>query len=179
METIKIGLREVSKDQFIQAVEQNNTLPDICRALGFNPTVVSTKDNIKHMIEYMELSHEHIKRWETNPELSDKKIKVFNIQSKFNKMYYEKFLTTFDERSAANYKSTIGNFMEEIGTNDFLKCSPDRIDKYANTKKTQSQRNNVTAHLRSLMIYLIKNDINGAISEDKVSKKMLVWLISK
>jgi hypothetical protein len=180
METVKIGRTEVNKDEFIHAVASNKTFPKIAEALNFNPTVVSTKLNIKNTIIDLGLNHSHIMHFDYQlpEEIMQRKIKTFKL-SKSNQLYLDKFLGSLEERSRATYKATCGNFLEKLGTNDFTRISPKRIIEFANQKKTEAMRNNVAAHLRSLMIYCVKNNLNGAVSEDKVSKEMLIWLISK
>jgi hypothetical protein len=178
METVKIGRTEVNKEKFIQAVASNNSFPKIMSELGFNPNVGSIKANIKNMIIELGLDHSHIMHfdYQVPEEVMQRKIKTFNINLN-NQIYYDEFLYSLPERSAANYKSSCGNFMEELGEQDFVKVDKQQILEFAGRKNTESMVNNVTAHLRSMMIYCVSNNINGAV--DKVSKEMLVWLISK
>ena len=102
-------------------------------------------------------------------------VKPFQI-SKSNQVYYDKFLDKFDPRSRAAYKVTVGEFLSEIGTNDFAKVTPARMLKFVENKSPVQQKNSI-AHLRSLMMYSVINNVNGA--RDKVSKETLIWLINK
>jgi hypothetical protein len=178
MEVVKIGRSEVNKDEFIQAVASNKTFPTIAQALNFNPQVVSTKLNIKNAIIDLGLNHSHIMHFDYQlpEEIMQRKIKTFKL-SEDNQTYLDEFLSSLPERSTATYKSSCGNFMEELGEQDFVTVSKQQIVEFAGRKNTESMVNNVTAHLRSMMIYCVSNDINGAMN--KVSKEMLIWLISK
>ena len=177
MEVVKIGRREIDKEVFIQAVANNNSLTHIIQAIGLNHVPTSTRHNVAAKIEELGLNTTHIKaKNKVNTEAYQSRVKTFKL-SKSNQNYLDKFLSSLQERSQATYKATCGNFLQAIGTNDFVKISPKRIMDFANTKNTEAMRNNVTAHLRSMMIYCVNNDISAAV--EKVSKEMLIWLISK
>jgi predicted DNA binding CopG/RHH family protein len=178
METVKIGRTEVNKDAFIKAVADARSLPDICKAFGLNYKVVSTKQNIRNLIHELGLPTEHLVYygWKPSEEWLQNKVKTFHI-SEDNQIYIDEFLCSLPERNVSTYKSSCGNFMEELGEQDFAEVTSKQILDFANTKKTQSMVNNVTAHLRSMMIYLVSNDVNKA--KEKVSKDMLIWLITK
>lgn len=178
METIKIGRREVNKDQFINAVAINNSLTDIIKAIGFNPIPTTTRNNVVAAIEQLHIPTTHIKclKRTVKPEVVQNRIKTFKL-SKTNQMYLDKFISSLSEQSKASYKSSCGNFLQEIGTNDFARVSPDRVMKFVNKKNSQAQKNNVAAHIRSMMMYVVSNNINNA--KEIVSKDMLIWLISK
>jgi hypothetical protein len=49
--------------------------------------------------------------------------------------------------------------------------------KYVSKKNSEAMKNNVAAHIRSMMMYVVSNNINNA--KETVSKDMLIWLISK
>ena len=100
--------------------------------------------------------------------------KEFNI-SKVNQAYFDRFLDKFDKKSRATYKVSIGGFLSEIGTNDFAKITPARMLKFVETKSPVQQKNAI-AHLRSMMMYSVKNNINGA--AEKVRKETLIWLLN-
>lgn len=102
------------------------------------------------------------------------KSKEFNV-SWVNQVYLEKFLDKFDSKSRSTYKVSVGEFLSELGTNDFAKITPARMMRFADTK-SPAQRKNAIAHLRSMMMYSVKNDINGA--AEKVKKETLIWLLS-
>lgn len=102
------------------------------------------------------------------------KEKEFGI-AKVNQDYYTKFLGKFNPESRATYKVSIGGFLSEIGTNDFAKVTPARMLRFAETKSPAQQKNSI-AHLRSMMMYSVKNNINGA--AEKVRKETLIWLLN-
>jgi hypothetical protein len=178
METIKLGRREVNNDLFIQAVANNNKITDICVAIGFNPTVVTNRGNIENKILELGLNHSHIKFFgrREKQEFVERRIKTFSL-SNDNQIYLDEFLSSLAEKSMATYKASCGNFLEEVGEQDFITVTKGRILEFAGRKNTEAMQRNVEAHLRSMMIYCITNNINGAV--DKVSKEMLIWLISK
>lgn len=99
--------------------------------------------------------------------------KEFSV-AKVNQAYYTRFLGKFEPKSRATYKVSIGSFLSEIGTNDFAKITPARMLRYVETKSPVQQKNSL-AHLRSMMMYSVKNNINGA--AEKVRKEMLIWLL--
>jgi hypothetical protein len=178
MEVVKIGRTEVDKDLFITSVANARTLPDICKSLGLNPSVVTTKQNIKNRIYELGLPTKHLVYFDFKPseELMQKRVKTFKL-SKSNADYMNRFLDSLPEQSRSTYKSSCGNFLEGLGTNDFTRVSPKRIMDFANQKKTESMKNNVMAHIRSMMIFCVNSNLNEA--KEKVSKEMLIWLISK
>lgn len=102
------------------------------------------------------------------------KSKEFNV-SKVNQAYFEKFLDKFDPKSRATYKVSVGCFLSEIGTNDFARVSPARMLRFVEAKSSAQQKNSI-AHLRSMVMYVVKNNINGA--AEKVKKETLIWLLS-
>lgn len=102
------------------------------------------------------------------------KKKEFAI-SNVNRGYYDHFLGKFDPASRATYKVSIGAFLGEIGTNDFARVTPARMLRYVETKSPAQQKNSL-AHLRSMMMYSVKNNINGA--AEKVRKETLIWLLN-
>ena len=102
------------------------------------------------------------------------KNREFNI-SKVNQVYFDQFLDKFDIKSRATYKVSIGEFLSEIGTNDFAKVTPARMLRFAGSKSALQQKNAIS-HLRSMMMYSVKNNINGA--ADKVKKETLIWLLN-
>ena len=182
MEIVKIGRREIDKEVFIQAVANNKSLTHIIEAIGLNPIPTSTRWDVTAKIEELELNTTHLKaKNKVNVEAYQSRVKTFKL-SNSNQNYLDKFLGSLQERSQATYKATCGNFLQAIGTNDFIKISPKRIVEFASHKNTESMRNNVTAHLRSMMIYCVNNDIKGSDNVgavERVSKEMLIWLISK
>lgn len=97
------------------------------------------------------------------------------VISNVNRGYYDQFLGKFDPKSRATYKVSIGDFLSEIGTNDFAKVTPARMLRFVETKSPMQQKNSL-AHLRSMMMYSVKNNINGA--AEKVRKETLIWLIN-
>jgi hypothetical protein len=178
MEPIKIGRREVSKELFIQSVANAKTLADISRGIGFNPIPTTTKQNIKAAVSELGLNTSHIRGYNrtARPEVAQARVKTFKL-SKSNAQYLNGFLNSLAEQSRATYKASCGNFLEEIGTNDFARVSPKRVMEFVSKKKTDAMRNNVAAHIRSMMIFCVSNNINEA--KETVSKDMLIWLISK
>ena len=100
--------------------------------------------------------------------------KEFEI-SKTNRIYFETFLSRFNTLSRATYKVNVGAFLSELGTNDFAKITPARINRYVESRNPGQQKN-ASAHLRSMMMYIVKNNINGA--AEKVKKETLVWLLN-
>ena len=182
MEVVKIGRREIEREAFIQAVATEKSLTHIIEAIGLNPIPTSTRHDVAAKIEELQLNTTHLKaKNKVNTEAYQNRVKTFKL-SKSNQHYLDEFLNSLQERSQATYKATCGNFLQAIGTNDFVKISPKRIIEYASHKNTESMRNNTTAHLRSMMMYCVNNDIKGSDSVgavERVSKEMLIWLISK
>ena len=125
------------------------------------------------------------------------RIKEFNITNENNKQYMALFEQSFVDRGAETswrqYKPNVGEMLQELDTRDFLTVTYEEIEEFANTKEVrdysykkedltekewkrgEKAKKNCRAHIRSLMIFLVKNDINGAI--EKVSKETLVGLI--
>lgn len=177
MEVVKIGKREVDKEAFIHAVANNKSLTHIIDELGFKSNVTTTRWDVETRIKELGLDTSHLKKKKiVHEEEAINRVKQFTL-NKDNQQYYDSFLPSLAERSTATYKSSVGNFMESIGSQDLMTVTGSQILEFANTKESDAMKRNVEAHLRSLMVYCITNDINNAV--DKVSKEMLIWLISK
>lgn len=177
MEVVKIGKREVDKDLFIQTVAEQDSLTHILEAIGFNPTPTSNRHNVENLIKELNLPTDHIKAKKIiKSETYETKIKSFNLRED-NKQYLDMFLESLTETSRATYKASCGNFLEGLDNQDLMNINSEQIIEFANTKKSESQKLNVTAHIKSMMVYCINNDINRAV--EKISKQMLIWLIRK
>jgi len=125
------------------------------------------------------------------------KIKEFNVSNTNNQMYMALFEQSFIQRDAQSswnqYKVNIGDMLQELDTRDFLTVSYEEIEKFANEKEVrdysytkegledkewkqaEKAKKNCRSHIRSLMIFLVKNDINNAV--EIVSKETLIGLI--
>lgn len=176
METLTIGRRTVNTDQFIQAVANSHSAVDTCKNLGFNATVCTTVNIIKENIQALGLDTAHFKtplnreRTEKFTAYQENRIKSFKLNAN-NQAYYDAFEKSISEKSWATYKSTIGNFLESLGEVDFAKTmNTNKIDSFT------KGRTNAESHIRSLFIYIVANDVNGA--KAKVYKDMLLWCIS-
>lgn len=176
--TIKIGRREISRDLFAQAVATNNNLTNIIKAIGLNPIPATTRANVINAINSLGLKTQHIKHLtrSLSQDTIEKRIKTYNL-SEINQQYFDAFLPSIAEQSRPNYKCSCGNFLESIGQIDFATVTPGMIIAFANKKKTQNMQRNTIAYIRSMMVYVVANNICNA--KDKVSKDMLLWLISK
>jgi hypothetical protein len=176
METLTIGRRTVNTSQFTQAVQNSHSAVEVCKAIGFNETVCTTVNMIKECIQALQLDTTHFKT-PLNRERTDKfnayqeqRIKSFKLNDN-NRAYYEAFEKSISDKSWATYKSSIGNFLESLGDVDFAKTmNTNKIDSYTQGKT------NAESHIRSLLIFIVANDINGA--KAKVYKDMLIWCIS-
>jgi hypothetical protein len=101
------------------------------------------------------------------------KVKQFNLSST-NQVYYNSFESKFEGKpgSWAQYKVTVGDYLEKC--DDFALVTVADIENYVNSHD-EKIKHNKEAHLRSLMQWIVKNDVNGAMA--KVSKEMLIYLI--
>lgn len=178
---VKIGRREFNYNSFITAVQQAKTYSELCESLGMNKTVQTTINVLKERIMELNLDTSHF-TYKFN--ISDKMLqaaknnsKQFNITG-VNKTYYDLFEKSFSGKPAswAQYKVHCGDYLEKLESKDFVNATvkeiEDFIDSLSSGEKTKL---NCKAHLRSLMIFIIKENIESAV--DKVSKEMLVWLI--
>jgi hypothetical protein len=175
METLAIGRRLIDKETLINAVKTVNSnhgkISDVLTLIGFNPTVSTTRQMVTAAINELNLDYSGIRKFGySNKESTQKRIKTFKL-SKGNQLYLDRFLNSIKPESRATYKASCGNFLQELGTNDFARVSPERMLKFAEGSKAN------IAHLRSMMIYCIKNNINEA--KSKVSIDMAIWLIGK
>lgn len=142
--------------------------------LGFNKSVGSTQKAIQEQINNLKLDTTHFKPCMYSKEyLAEKAItsvKTFTL-SKDNQQYYDSFKQTITAKSWITYKASVGNFLEFLKDKDFATISDTEIMNYV------GERYNAKSHIRSMMMYIVSNDINNA--KQKVSKDMLIWLISK
>jgi hypothetical protein len=182
LETLKIGKRVVDKKLFVDAVkevnEKHGKITDVIEGIGFNPTVSTTRIAVTKLINELRLEYSNMRKFgfAQREDIRQSRIKEFKL-SKTNKDYLDRFLASLNIQSRATYKASCGNFLQQLGTNDFTRVSPKRIMDFANQKITESMKKNVMAHIRSMMIFCVNNNINE--SKEKVSKDMLIWLINK
>jgi hypothetical protein len=98
----------------------------------------------------------------------ERRIKQFNL-NEVNQIYMSEFEKTVSPASYPTYKATIGNYLESLKNVDFATVDAWNIERYT------EGRANAIAHIRSLMTYIVANNICDA--RDKVSKETLIWLI--
>lgn len=181
METIKVGRREFDHNTFIEAVQKSTTFSGLCESLGMNKTVQTTINVLKEKVAELNLDTSH---YAHKYNISEKVLqsaqhntKQFNLVG-VNKTYYDLFEQSFSGKPAswAQYKVHSGDFLEKLGSKDFATIIVQNIENYVEAvDASEKTKLNCKAHLRSLMIFIIKENIEGAV--DKVSKEMLVWLI--
>lgn len=103
-------------------------------------------------------------------------LKEFQLSHQ-NRIYFETFKAHMAPRSWTTYKVDVGAFLEEIGTYDFAKVTPARMRRYAEERRSSRQCRQAVIHLRSLMSFIVQNDVGGA--REKVSKEMVIWLLQR
>jgi hypothetical protein len=178
---VKIGRREFDYNTFIIAVQKAKTYSELCESLEMNKTVQTTINVLKERIAELKLDISHF-TYKFN--ISDKMLqsaqhntKQFNIIG-VNRIYYDLFEKSFSGRHASfqQYKVHIGDFLEKLGSKDFTTITSQEIESYVSAWNSgEKTKANCKAHIRSMLIYAVKENIENAI--DKVSKEMLVWLI--
>jgi hypothetical protein len=179
---VKIGKREVEYMDFVDAVKRSKRYTEVCDFLGFNSTVGTTRDAVREQIEVLHLDTSHFKYkynksddWQESIKNRQKK---FNI-SEDNQQYYDSLEQEFEAKQTSfiTYKPNIGAYLEFIGDKDFTTVTVTDIENYVKDNKdgSESTKKNCLAHIRSMMIHAVKNNVNNAV--DKVSKEMLIWLI--
>lgn len=181
MEIIKVGRRDFDYNTFINAVHKATTYSGLCEDLGMNKTVQTTINVLKSKVTELNLDTKHFTH---KYNISEKVLqsaqhntKQFNLVG-VNKTYFDLFGKTFLGKPASwsQYKVHCGDFLERIGNKDFATITIQDIENFINTWDAgEKTKLNCKSHLRSLMIFIIKEDIENAV--DKVSKEMLVWLI--
>jgi len=167
---VQIGRREVEQGAFIQAVHDSRSIAQVCSNIGFNPTVSTTRAAVKEKIRALGLDVSHFRKEYTydKEKLSERRTKAFTL-SENNQKYYDAFHTSISGQSWSTYKATIGNFLDGY-KQDFALVKPDDILTFT---KNDPNKN---ARLRSMLIYMVSNDINNA--RKKMYKETLIWLIS-
>jgi predicted nucleotide-binding protein (sugar kinase/HSP70/actin superfamily) len=180
---VKIGKRIISTGRFYKAICESTRYTEVAENLGLNPTVRTTINAIKKNINDLEFDTSHFKYKYTKSEHYDKaieeKIKEFNIYP-INLVYYNSFKDSFIKHQYwINCKVNIGAFLEYLQNKDFAIITVDDIESFLKQYKTGSEatKNNARSHIRAMMIYLVKNNINNSV--DRVNRNMLIWLISK
>lgn len=179
MNTVKIGKKEFEYDTFVDAVRQAKRLKQVNENLGLNPSSSSVKEKVEEKIKELQLDTSHFvcvyhKSPSYERSIQARTIK-FNV-SKVNQLYMDSFLDSLSEISRTQYKYTIGNYLEMIGKQDFVKSTEQQFTEFINGKKNKATRSNILCHLRTFMIYVVNNNINGAIK--KVDKQMLIYLLA-
>jgi len=166
---IAIGSRSVPENQFVTAVKNSRSVRQVCDNIGFNSNVSTTLNYIKEQIANLGLDTAHFKKEYTcdHEAISERRLKTFTL-SKDNEIYFEAFKASVSDTSWFTYKATVGNFLEGLNK-DFATVTPEEILSFTENKPNRN------AHIRSMMIYCVNNNINDAV--EKVSKQTLIWLI--
>jgi hypothetical protein len=180
-QVVIIGRRTVNYEKFINTVKESKRYSEVCDRLGFNSTVTTTIASIKAKIEEMGLNTSHFEYKYTKSDKcvasNNSKVKVFSIMP-VNQCYYNSMEKEFESKQTSfnTYKPNIGAYLESIGNKDFATVTVTDIENYVNNKDgSESTKKNCMAHIRSMMINAVKNNVNCAV--DKVNKDMLIWLI--
>ena len=97
--------------------------------------------------------------------------------SEVNEKYYNSFKSKFKDKEASwrQYKVDVGAFMEKY-QEDVARVKITDIQAYAiDNSKNEKTKSNKEAHIRSLLQWIVKNNVEGA--KDKVDRDVLVYLI--
>lgn len=113
-------------------------------------------------------------------------IKHFDL-SDVNQKYLESFKTNkyplADEESEAGkkqkaswlqYKSSIGNFLQIVGK-DAVEVTEADLAIFVNSITNENTRANKIAHIKSFLVHLIQNDVEGY--RERASKDTLILII--
>lgn len=109
----------------------------------------------------------------------EKQVKHFEL-SEVNQKYMESFrLEKFPEEkqkaSWAQYKCSIGNFLQIVGK-DAVEVTETDIAIFIKGIEKENTRNNKIAHIKSFLSHLIKNNIENC--RERASKDTLFLIIS-
>lgn len=102
-------------------------------------------------------------------ESRQRSVKQFNLSAD-NHMYFDEFQKSINPTSWPTYKAIVGNFLESIGDIDFVKINPQQTISWINGRKTAE------SCLKSLLTFILSNDINNAV--DKVNKENILWMVN-
>jgi len=176
---IKIGKSEFLTDRFIEIVKNSKVYSEVCETLGLNKTTQTTINNIKNAITNLNLNTSHFTyKYTVSDKVGGQNVKEYSL-SETNQKYYDAFQNNFDKLiSWQQYKVHCGVFLESLKDKDFATITIEDLENYVNSLTGSQQTiNNSKAHIRSMMIYVVKNNIAEAF--EKVSKEMLLYLITK
>ncbi len=182
MTQVFIGKRQVEFESFVNAVKESKRYTEVCDRLGFNSTVGTTKSAIKEKIAELGLDISHFEykynKSEKCIESAQSRVKTFDIDP-INQEYYNSLEREFEAKQTSfiTYKPNVGAFLEFLGNKDFATVTVTDIENYVRDNKdgSESTKKNCLAHIRSMMIHAVKNNVNNVV--DKVNKEMLIWLI--
>lgn len=174
---VKVGRRIFEYNTFAEAVKDSKTYSELCEKLGMNKTVQTTITALKEAVSAGNFDISHFTyKYTINPERVSTAIKEYHL-CEINQRYYDSYKDSFDKvTSFQQYKVTIGDFLEKLDSKDFATITATDIETYVDGKHGSEQtKRNAKCHIRAMMIYLVKNDIENAFA--KVSKEVLVYLI--
>lgn len=177
---VKVGRREFNYNTFVKAVQESKTYSGLCKSLGMNETVQTTINTLKVSVEALKLNTDHFtfkyKVTDKVLQSAQNNTKQFNLIG-VNRQYYEAFEQSFDKiTSWQQYKVHCGDYLESLKEKDFATRTVEELETYVNNNQAgEKTKQNCKAHIRSMMIYIVRNNIEDAFN--KVNKKMLVWLI--
>jgi hypothetical protein len=110
------------------------------------------------------------------PKVKVSRMKVFEIQNPTNKLFYSEFEKNFNNPTSwLQYKVDAGAFLENLKQKLLTSIEPAEIESYIENSDNENTIRNKRSHIRSLLIFTVKNNINGA--KSKVSRDMLIYLI--
>lgn len=104
-------------------------------------------------------------------------VKHLNTEVNNNKIYWNEFYKNSgkSKSSLVQYKSTIFNFMEYINK-DLCLVNREDITNFVATAKNEKTRNNKISHIKSILEYLVRNNIADCLN--RISKETLILIIS-
>ena len=103
--------------------------------------------------------------------------KTFEINTN-NLVFFNEFKNRFSESpmSWLQYKVDCGAFLQSLNQKLLTSIEVSDIENYVNSHADNDKtKNNKRAHIRSLLIFCVKNDVRGA--KSKLNREVLVYLI--
>jgi len=176
---IRIGKTNITPEQFITAVKASTRFTEVADKLNLNRQMTQHIRGIKDNIEQLQIDTSHFTYKYTKSENYEQKkqenAKQYNITEN-NKKYIEVYQKSFDKPACwINYKCSILNFMEFIDK-DITKMNLNNLEAFLNGVDNQNTRDNKTAHIKGILTYLVKHNVNGC--RQNISKDTLMAIIS-
>jgi hypothetical protein len=170
-QSVKIGRSTIPLSKIKRAVEESRSPRQVTGAIGLCQGLPKTVEQVREIIEQQGYDTSHFRKTydKTNRGTREKPLDIKPV----NKKYFESFLKTVSLDSRTTYRSAFGGFLVKLGRKDLMTVSEDDIKEYSSNWKSAYN------YIRGALIFVLRNDIDGAKKKAEKNIDLVISLIGK